>query len=163
MRQPELEIVYTLSSRGGAVVKGQDTVSLASLLTDCLGELFPDLGIPGLTASLVHGDETATAAFGVRSLEDPQPVTPSTLFRIGSMTKALTATAAKAEAAQIMATAQSVKISGLEHELAEHREHVAKQYVSREAMNDVIQAINRLADRLDSLFMHFMPRPGQGG
>jgi CubicO group peptidase (beta-lactamase class C family) len=67
-------------------------VALASLLTDCLNDLFPELGVPGLAAALVLGDETATAAFGVRSLEDPQPVTPSTVFRIGSTTKPMTGT-----------------------------------------------------------------------
>jgi hypothetical protein len=68
------------------------------------------------------------------------------------------------EAANIVASNASAKatilnddLAALNNDLAAHKEHVAAEYVSRSALNDVTQAINRLADRLDSLFLHFMP------
>jgi hypothetical protein len=70
----------------------------------------------------------------------------------------LAGTTATAKSAEIHAAGLSVKISNLEHDLAEHREHVAAEYVSRDALKDVTQAINRLADRLDNLFLQFMPK-----
>jgi len=51
-------------------------------------------GIPGLSALVIHGDETLLSrGYGVRRLGDPAPVTEETLFQIGSLTKAVTATA----------------------------------------------------------------------
>lgn len=50
--------------------------------------------IPGLAIAIVHRGEVIYAeGFGVRSTEDDAPVTPDTLFRIGSTTKPLTALA----------------------------------------------------------------------
>ncbi|WP_407122725.1 hypothetical protein [Bradyrhizobium sp. STM 3561] len=67
---------------------------------------------------------------------------------------------ASTKAAEILASAASVKASGLEKELASHKEHVAAEYVSRDAMAEITAAINRLGDRLDNLFIHFLPKPG---
>ena len=67
---------------------------------------------------------------------------------------------AKTHAAEILASAASAKASVLERDLAEHREHVAAEYVSRSAMAEVTTAINRLGDRLDNMFIHFLPKPG---
>ncbi|MBI3970871.1 MAG: beta-lactamase family protein [Chloroflexi bacterium] len=51
--------------------------------------------VPGLALAIVQGEEVVYArGFGVTSVEDGGvPVTPQTLFRIGSVTKALTGTA----------------------------------------------------------------------
>ena len=51
--------------------------------------------VPGVAMAVVHGQETIYAkGFGVTSVEDGAlPVTPETLFRIGSTTKPLTGTA----------------------------------------------------------------------
>lgn len=65
----------------------------------------------------------------------------------------------KAHAAEIVASGASAKASGLERDLAEHREHVAAEYVSRAAMSDVMAAINRLGDRLDNFFIQFIRKP----
>lgn len=61
--------------------------------------------------------------------------------------------------AEILASSASARASTVERDLNDHKEHVAKEYVSRDAMAEVTQAINRLGDRLDSLFMHFIPKP----
>ena len=51
-----------------------------------------DWGIPGLAIAVVKDDSVVFAqGFGVRKLGDPAPVTPRTLFAIGSCTKAFTA------------------------------------------------------------------------
>lgn len=69
-------------------------------------------------------------------------------------------TADKASAAEILASGASGKAIEVERALARHKEHVAAEYVSRDAMAEVTAAINRLGDRLDSLFIHFIPKPG---
>ncbi|WP_309093257.1 serine hydrolase domain-containing protein, partial [Phenylobacterium sp.] len=49
---------------------------------------------PGLTALVRRGDETHTWALGVKTLGEADPIRRDTPFRIASMTKAVTATAA---------------------------------------------------------------------
>ncbi len=52
------------------------------------------LGVPGASVALIeNGKLTFAHGFGVKGLNSQEPVDSSTLFRIGSMTKALTATA----------------------------------------------------------------------
>lgn len=48
--------------------------------------------IPGVALGVVRGDEELTLCFGVTNVEHPLPVTPDTLFQIGSTTKTMTAT-----------------------------------------------------------------------
>jgi CubicO group peptidase (beta-lactamase class C family) len=52
------------------------------------------LHVPGVAIGIVNGDEEYSAGFGVTSIENPLPVTPDTLFQIGSTTKTVTGTAA---------------------------------------------------------------------
>jgi CubicO group peptidase (beta-lactamase class C family) len=49
--------------------------------------------IPGLAVGLWHAGNEQVAGFGVTSVENPLPVTPDTLFQVGSITKTFTATA----------------------------------------------------------------------
>ena len=49
--------------------------------------------VPGAAVGLLAGDREEHAAFGVASLSSLRPVTPETLFQIGSLTKTFTATA----------------------------------------------------------------------
>jgi CubicO group peptidase (beta-lactamase class C family) len=51
------------------------------------------LPIPGLAVGVWHAGSEQTAGFGVTSVEHPLPVTPDTLFQIGSISKTFTATA----------------------------------------------------------------------
>jgi CubicO group peptidase (beta-lactamase class C family) len=82
------------------------TISLTSLafaqspepdfdaITQAIEEQMQAQNIPGLAIAIVHRGEVIYAeGFGVRSTEDDAPVTPDTLFRIGSTTKPLTALA----------------------------------------------------------------------
>lgn len=48
--------------------------------------------VPGVAIGLLAGGKTYMEGFGVTSLTNPLPVTPETLFQIGSTTKTVTAT-----------------------------------------------------------------------
>lgn len=50
-------------------------------------------GVPGAVVGILHQGEIKTAGLGVTHVEHPLPVTPDTLFQIGSITKTYTATA----------------------------------------------------------------------
>ena len=52
------------------------------------------LHIPGLAVGVLYGGQAFTAGFGVTNLENPLPVTPQTLFQVGSITKTFTTLAA---------------------------------------------------------------------
>src|SRR5262249_45092444 len=53
-----------------------------------------EYGVPGGALGVLQDGETQTAGYGVTNVENPLPVTPDTLFQIGSITKTFTATAA---------------------------------------------------------------------
>jgi CubicO group peptidase (beta-lactamase class C family) len=52
-----------------------------------------DLGVPGAATGVLYRGVERTAGFGVTSVENPLPVTPETLFQIGSITKTFVGTA----------------------------------------------------------------------
>lgn len=51
------------------------------------------LHVPGLAVGVLHEGRVYAGGFGVTSVENPLPVTPETLFQIGSTSKTFTATA----------------------------------------------------------------------
>jgi CubicO group peptidase (beta-lactamase class C family) len=53
-------------------------------------EAWADSGIPGLALAAVDGDQVLVKGYGLASLETARPVTPETLFELGSCTKAFT-------------------------------------------------------------------------
>ncbi len=63
-------------------------------ITRAVEEELRESGAPGAAVAVVRGGETVyLKSFGVRSAEERTPVTPDTLFRLGSTTKMLTALA----------------------------------------------------------------------
>lgn len=94
--------------------------------------------------------------------EIPAGVVVTVLLAVGGWVWRLATRLAQAEAtahaAEIMASNASAKATILERDLAEHREHVASEYLSKGAMAEITAAINRLGDRLDNLFIHFIPK-----
>lgn len=54
-------------------------------------ELMQKYHVPGLSLAILHGDKTATKAFGVSSVDSSKPCTPDTVFDIASSSKILTA------------------------------------------------------------------------
>lgn len=69
----------------------------------------------------------------------------------------LTQTEARADAAAKEATAAAIQAAHTDRELVEHRVYVAREYVSNQTIagleQKLIEAIDRLGTRLDSLFM----------
>lgn len=55
-------------------------------------EKMQEYGVPGVALGISHGGTRVTKGFGVTSVENPLPVTESTLFQAGSITKTFTAT-----------------------------------------------------------------------
>lgn len=90
------------------------------------------------------------------SLEAIAGLVVSVLIAVAGWVWNLAAKISKIE--EVAATAEE-RVAELDKELTEHREHVAAEYVSRGAMKEMTDAINRLGDRLDSLFIHLMPKP----
>lgn len=68
------------------------------MLEDVVRAAMADLGIPGAAVAVLSGDDDDvwTAALGITSVEHPLPVTTTTLFQIGSISKTFVATAAMA-------------------------------------------------------------------
>ena len=60
---------------------------------DCLKSELERLRIPGAAIGVVVNGAQEAAGFGVTSVENPLPVTPETLFQIGSITKTFVGTA----------------------------------------------------------------------
>ncbi|MCA6098885.1 hypothetical protein [Bradyrhizobium australafricanum] len=96
-------------------------------------------------------------------MEITAAVVVTVVLAIGGWIWRLATRLAKAEArttaAEVLASAASVKASGLEKDLAAHREHVAAEYLSKDSMKEITAAINRLGDRLDGFFLQFVKRP----
>lgn len=69
------------------MLSGMDTAALTARLAELCGDR-----VPGAAVALSDGSSTVEAVHGVRSLRSQDPVTPPTLFQIGSITKVYTAT-----------------------------------------------------------------------
>lgn len=81
-------------------------------LTEKLRSACAEHGTPGAAAGVLVGDRVHVATHGVSSSELGQPVTPATLFQVGSITKTLTAAA-------VMILVQAGRL-GLEDAVARH-------------------------------------------
>jgi CubicO group peptidase (beta-lactamase class C family) len=66
-------------------VKFQELISITQ-------EAMQGLHVPGVAIGLIVGAEEYSTGLGVTSIENPLPVTPTTLFQIGSTTKTITST-----------------------------------------------------------------------
>ena len=62
-------------------------------VAEALVAAMQQLQVPGAAIGLLAGDREEHATFGLASLSSLRPVTPETLFQIGSLTKTYTATA----------------------------------------------------------------------
>ncbi|HEY7064479.1 MAG TPA: serine hydrolase domain-containing protein [Chloroflexota bacterium] len=62
-------------------------------VAEALDATMREVGVPGAALGILAGDREEHATFGMASLSSLRPVTPETLFQIGSLTKTYTATA----------------------------------------------------------------------
>src|SRR5262245_42503258 len=63
--------------------------SIAALVTAKMAEYH----VPGVALGIVKNGQTTVRGFGVTSVDEPQPITPETIFTIASISKTFTATA----------------------------------------------------------------------
>jgi CubicO group peptidase (beta-lactamase class C family) len=61
-------------------------------LDDVVASQMQTWGVPGVSIGLLNNGEIETATYGVASIATNQPVTPETLFQIGSISKVFTTT-----------------------------------------------------------------------
>ncbi|MED3873165.1 serine hydrolase, partial [Priestia megaterium] len=65
------------------------TSSLTGRLRGYTKEMMKDLNVPGASVAIIKdGEIILSEGFGYRDIENKKPVTPNTLFAIGSSTKA---------------------------------------------------------------------------
>lgn len=109
----------TSLAAGGAAPRPQTTGAVdvfASAETAIRAEM-RKAGIPGAALAVVVGDRVVwTKGFGVANVETGAPVTPDTLFQIGSITKSFTAAAllsAESQGALALDKPVSTYVSGL--------------------------------------------------
>lgn len=76
-----------------ATDSGPDFVGLPDVLAYAFGEETEDSGAPGAAIAIWHQGTLYAQGFGSRRPGEDDPVLPSTLFRIGSITKMMTAVA----------------------------------------------------------------------
>ncbi len=82
------------STRAGELRQHPDLAPKIALLEQWIETQRAYRGIPGLSIAVVHDQELVwSRGFGVADLTTKVPVTPSTIFRIASITKTFTATA----------------------------------------------------------------------
>ncbi len=86
-----LLLSWSLAVADERVEDGQ--INLKRDLGPQITRLMETLQIPGVAVGIVYGDYEAVEGFGVTSIANPLPITPSTLFQIGSITKTYTTTA----------------------------------------------------------------------
>lgn len=91
---PSIIICATISLLSAFTLRAgsQETQDIPSRISAYAEQVRSQWKIPGLSLAVIHGDSTILVkGFGVKEKGGSDPVTPSTLFHIGSMTKAFTA------------------------------------------------------------------------
>jgi CubicO group peptidase (beta-lactamase class C family) len=84
--------------------------SYRTRLDQLLGELAAELGVPGAACGVLVGDDVAVATYGVANVATGVPVTPATLFQLGSITKVYTSTLVQqAQAAGVVSLDEPVR------------------------------------------------------
>jgi len=62
---------------------------ISALITQKMAEY----GVPGVAFGIVKNGQATVKTFGVTNVDDPQPITPDTVFALASISKTVTATA----------------------------------------------------------------------
>ncbi|HET6909946.1 MAG TPA: serine hydrolase [Mycobacteriales bacterium] len=85
---------WATTHTSGRAVPTRSLASRTRGLQARLAQLCEQYDVPGAAATVLHGDEVVTVVHGIRSVDSNEPVTPQTVFQIGSNTKLYTATLA---------------------------------------------------------------------
>jgi len=90
-----LALLLTLTASPSSAQEARLASGKRVQLEDTISKFMAANRVPGLSAAVVLGGEQAwSEGFGVADLENNVPVTPQTLFRLASVSKTVTATAA---------------------------------------------------------------------
>jgi CubicO group peptidase (beta-lactamase class C family) len=81
--------LLTAAPAAPPAARSQDFDAIVSLVEKKMAEY----GVPGVAFGVVKDGTVHTRAFGITNVDNPQPVTPDTVFQIASITKTLVATA----------------------------------------------------------------------
>src|SRR5262245_46533433 len=84
-----LALPMLLLLHGAICAKPIDTQAVDAIVQEAL----KTWQVPGAAVAIVHGDDIYLQGYGRRERGSEQPVTPETIFAIGSCTKAFTTTA----------------------------------------------------------------------
>ncbi len=88
--------LFSFSPVFEAEANGKGEINLARILSHFeqkLIDMAHQKGIPGFAAGVVYqGNVVYTKCFGVRSIKTKAPITPATVFQLGSISKAITGT-----------------------------------------------------------------------
>ncbi len=67
-------------------------MTLPHQVSQFIEEKMAEYHIPGISVGILHQGNVTVQGFGITSVDNPLPVTPETLFQVGSNTKTMTAT-----------------------------------------------------------------------
>lgn len=85
-------IFLAVAVAGGSSAHAAELKDVAVTVDDVVRPLMAEYDVPGIAVAVTAGGESRVFTYGVASRETNQPVTPDTLFEIGSLSKTFTAT-----------------------------------------------------------------------
>ncbi len=92
MRIPAIAAAVALVSVVAATPAGQSDPKLDQIST-LITQKMTEYGVPGVAFGIVRNGQATVKTFGVTNVDDPQPITPDTVFALASISKTVTATA----------------------------------------------------------------------
>ncbi|HUJ31067.1 MAG TPA: serine hydrolase domain-containing protein [Candidatus Acidoferrum sp.] len=88
-------ILFAVTAECAAAQQAKLSTEQRRQIEDAVSKFMASSSAPGISAALVeNGEEVWSGGFGMADLEHFVPATPSTLYRLGSVSKSVTATAA---------------------------------------------------------------------
>jgi CubicO group peptidase (beta-lactamase class C family) len=96
MRSPAAVLVLATIAVWGLTSGATETIQLDpkfEQLSALVTQKMSEYGVPGVAFGLVRNGQITARGLGVTNTDDPQPITPDTVFPIASISKTVTATA----------------------------------------------------------------------
>src|SRR6201982_329282 len=88
-------LAYMLAASGAAAQSGKRSTEKQSKIESAISSFMAETKVPGISAAIVQdGEFIWSAGFGMADLENSVPATSQTLYRLGSISKPITATGA---------------------------------------------------------------------
>ena len=88
-------LAYLLAASSAVAQTGKLSTEMRAKIESAISAFMAESKVPGISAAIVEDDEFVwSASFGMADLENSVPATSQTLYRLGSISKSLTSTAA---------------------------------------------------------------------